>query len=409
MSDFVPSKYQADFFEWVDAGTGSALVEAVAGSGKSTTIRKAAKRIPSSQTVKVLSFNAHITREMLEKLKADGVGPNVEASTFHSLGYSAVRRRLKSQGIVCRDPDGKKMRTVIREMLEEDERRLRSESIRDRRLVAEDETNMSETGSYQDLYGDFVYKLVGLAKGQGFGAIQPAGYDDWYGLIVHHDLSLDSDAASEDVAIELARRALRESNAKAAEGWIDFDDMLYLPLLWKLKLWQFDWVMIDEAQDTNPVRRAVAKLALKPGGRLVAVGDRRQAIYGFTGASHDAMDLIKREFSCREFPLSVCYRCGSAIVEHARSIVPHLEAADGAPEGEVSFVTLREALKRLQPTDAIMCRNTAPLIELAFKLVGQGVGCKVLGREIGAGLVSLVKKQNAKGLANLLDRLNAYR
>jgi len=84
-----------------------------------------------------------------------------------------------------------------------------------------------------------------------------------------------------------ARSLIQASNESAKLGMLDFDDQLYLPLLWKLRLFQNDFVFIDEAQDTNPVRRALAKLALRPGGRLIAVGDPRQAIYGFTGASHE--------------------------------------------------------------------------------------------------------------------------
>ncbi len=58
-------------------------------------------------------------------------------------------------------------------------------------------------------------------------------------------------------------------------------------------------------------------------------------------------------------------------------------------------------------SDAILCRNTAPLVALAYRLIGFKVGCKVLGREIGAALVTLIKKLNAKGVDSMLIKLDA--
>lgn len=58
--------------------------------------------------------------------------------------------------------------------------------------------------------------------------------------------------------------------------------------------------------------------------------------------------------------------------------------------------------------EAIICRNTAPLISKAYELIGRGVGCKVLGREIGAGLIKLIEKMKGRGIDNLLEKLEAW-
>lgn len=406
---FIPSAFQQAIFDRVeDPNGGSLIVEAVAGSGKSTTIKQAVLRIVRAQQrrtfIQIFAFNSSIAREMkaaiAELAEAEGVDlSGVRVSTFHSVGFSAICKRLGKRADQV-NTDSSKMRGVLRELFRQEghDQGLRLDSALD-------------DYSFQrwELYGSFCAKLVGLAKGNGFGAIVAAGIEDWRDLCGHHDLSLDSEEADEDRAIAYARAALARSNLAAQDGLIDFDDQLYLPLLWKLRLWENDWVFIDEAQDTNPVRRELAKRALRRGGRLVAVGDRRQAIYGFTGASHDAMDLIKAEFNCAELPLSVTYRCGTAIVALAQEIVPQITARDGAHAGSVATMTLKDALGRLESTDVIMCRNTAPLVELAFKLVAQGRGCRVLGKEIGAGLVNLIKKQRAKGIPNLMDKLQAWR
>jgi ATP-dependent DNA helicase UvrD/PcrA len=383
---FAASKYQQRFFDWVETGRGSAILKAVAGSGKTTSVIKALPLIPETKHVKLLAFNSIIAKELnarLDVLREETRRPfqNFSASTFHSLGYGAVRKFLSNLTIRM---DGGKLRTLLPAVCSCDEE--------------------------AEVYGDFVCQLVSLAKGQGVGALAPDLAAAWWELIRHHDLFLSTETATEERAVELARLLLARSEAEARKGWIDFDDQLYLVVKWKLRLWQQDWVCVDEAQDTNPVRRALVRLALRPNGRAVFVGDPKQAIYGFAGASHDAMDVLKREFNAVELPLTVCYRCGTAIVERAKPLVPYLEAAPGAAAGEVrENVALADALKELGPGDAVLCRQTAPLVKLAYALIARGVGCAVLGKEIGAGLANLVKKQKARGLDNLIEKLDRYR
>ena len=384
---FTPSHLQQNFFNWVKSGRGSCILVAVAGSGKSTTIVRSLAEIPESASVRVLAFNKIIADEMKEKISKLGeeIGRpfrGVSASTFHSLGFSAICKKLNKtyREVNC---DAGKLTKLFREK--------NSEEV-------------------VDLYGTFVPRLVSLAKGQGIGALCPDDVGAWWALIEHHDLSLDCDEATEETAIALARCLLRDSNNAVTErSWIDYDDQLYLPILWKLRLWQNDWVFIDEAQDTNPVRRALAKMALRVGGRLVAVGDPAQAIYGFTGASHDALELIRKEFNACELPLTVSYRCPKAAEAIVQPLVPHFSVHESAAEGEVLHLGPKATLARLEDHDVVLCRNTAPLIELAFSIIAQGRGCVVLGKEIGASLVNLIRKQKAAGIDRLLEKLEAYR
>ncbi len=114
------------------------------------------------------------------------------------------------------------------------------------------------------------------------------------------------------------------------------------------------------------------------------------------------------ERGCVELPLTVSYRCAKSIVRAAQSIVPYLEAFEDAPEGVVESLDLSTALTHLGAHDAILCRQTAPLIVAAYQLIAKGVGCTVLGREIGAGLVKLVHKMKARGIDALQGKLSAY-
>lgn len=384
-SNFKPSVLQQKFFDWTQRGRGSAVLIAVAGSGKSTTIVQCLPGIPEGLSVQVLAFNSSIAADMRSKIEVLGakIGRafrSVRSNTFHSLGNSALRYRLKLPH--DHKADGRKLGRLFGNM-------------HDKEIV--------------DMYGSYVPKLVSLAKGQGIGALVLDNEQAWWDIVRHHDLQLEDEYATEEKAIALARGLLAASTRVAAvDKWIDFDDQLYLPVLWRLRLWANDWLFIDEAQDTNPIRRALAKMALKPGGRLVAVGDPNQAIYGFTGASHDAIDLIEKEFNGIRLPLTVSYRCPQAVGPMVRELVPHFDVHESNRVGAVLHMSEMEGIKRLSDHDAVLCRQVAPLVDLAFNLIAKGRGCVILGKDIGAGLGNLIKKQNARGVDNLLEKLESF-
>jgi DNA helicase II / ATP-dependent DNA helicase PcrA len=381
-----PSVMQLGFYEWVYSGNGSAVLIAVAGSGKSTSIVNSIMFIEPHEFVTILAFNTTIAEEMRTKIKDLGTRLNrsmqrVQAKTFHSLGYSAVLKYINKKYDEVK-PEGNKCRKLIEQ----------------------------EFGvEFHKLYGSFCRRLISIGKGSGIGCLLPNTEEQWQEIINHHDLSLDSDEANEQDAIACAQLVLEKSNQVALDGWLDYDDQIYLPVLWNLKLWQNDFVFIDEAQDTNAIRRALARKALKQNGRLIAVGDPNQAIYGFTGASHDAIDLIQRDFDSIKLPLTVSYRCPKIAEYLVAEMVPHFTVYEKAPHGEDIHLNLKGALKRLTDRDAVLCRNTAPLIELAFSIIATGRGCKVLGREIGEGLLRLIDLQKAKTIDGLIEKLEAYK
>lgn len=380
-----PSAHQAAVIKWVLEGVGSCIVNAVAGSGKTTLILMCLPSIPERMSVRVLAFNKSIADELNAKIEkmAQDYGHNfrsVRASTFHSLGIGAVAKKLGCETRELR-ADGGKLRKLVQDWLGDAPRQM---------------------------YGEYICKLTALAKGVGIGILAPDTDQEWWNLVRHHDLYLDHEDADEGEALSLARELLHRSNKAAEQRIIDFDDMLYLPLLWRLRLWQNDWVVVDEAQDTNPVRRALAKAALRPGGRSMWVGDPRQAIYGFTGASHDAMDIIRREFKAIELPLSVCYRCPKLIQRRVVGIVPQFTVPEAAVEGSEEQLTLDEAAKVMGAHDAIVCRNTAPLISAAYALIAKKKPCVVLGREIGQGLITLIKRMQTQHIDVLEKKLAMF-
>jgi ATP-dependent DNA helicase UvrD/PcrA len=84
-----------------------------------------------------------------------------------------------------------------------------------------------------------------------------------------------------------------------------------------------------------------------------------------------------------------------------------IEPHEQAPEGSVT--TLHEwSHTIIGPTDAVLCRNTAPLVALAFSFLRQHKRCRVLGKDIGAGLAALVKKMKASSIDLLEMKLEKH-
>lgn len=390
---FVPSPQQQAVFDWVDRGYGSAFVEAVAGAGKTTTLIEALKKMRGS--VAFVAYNKKIADEIKEKVAKLDFGNRVRVGTFHSFGYNAWKRIHPNVRIEA-DEKADRIREHLNSIF----------AIND-----EGKHSLELEGEVFKLF-PFVQKLVSLAKQRVIGVF--GHIDDeslWFDIVDHFDLAYEiEDEALIEKGIEMAISALRFST-KIAPEIIDFDDMLYMPLISGCKMWENTWLLVDEAQDTNPARRALARKMLWAKGRAIFVGDRHQAIYGFTGADNDAVDQIMKDFRCKILPLTVTYRCPKEVVKMANTVVSHIQAHDTAPEGQVSELAYDEFWKinDLTPTDAVLCRNTKPLVEMAFALIRRGIACHVEGREIGAGLIKLADRYKAKDLDELRDKLEDFR
>jgi DNA helicase II / ATP-dependent DNA helicase PcrA len=367
-SIFKPSTQQVDFFQWILTERGSCVLEAVAGSGKTTTLVEALKIMDGS--IFFGAYNKKIADEI--QLKA-GNKVGLVVNTFHAAGNRAWKKIAPKAQL-----DGNKCRNLYRAEFSGNPDYFKFESP--------------------------VLALVSYAKQAAIGAINSAAdVSLWYFLVDHFNV----DCLGEDeIVVEAAQRIL----AKSVENdmkIIDFDDMIYCPLVHHVKIDQYDWVLIDEAQDTNASRRALALLMLKRGGRLIAVGDRHQAIYGFTGADADALDLIANAVNAVQMPLTVTYRCPKAVVVEARKYVSHITAHESAIEGTVSHLK-GDIVLSAKVGDAILCRFNAPIIELVYRFIAEGIPAKVEGREIGASMKTLVKRYKAKSYSVLVDRLDGY-
>ena len=258
-----------------------------------------------------------------------------------------------------------------------------------------------------------VLQLVSLAKQAGLGI---EGFPviksmtSWMALIDHYDVETFDENTGVDnteLIIKLAVKTLEASIAQNMKT-IDFDDMIYATLYHGCSIDKFDWVLVDEAQDTNATRRELALRMMHDTSRLVAVGDPRQAIYQFQGASADAMKLIGDAVNAKNLPLTTTFRCPKEVVKVAHQWVSHIQAADTAPDGIVRNVPIADLEKEVKIGDAILCRYNAPLVKYVYKLIASGVPARIEGREIGNGLKTLANKWKVKSIDSLLERLEKW-
>jgi superfamily I DNA/RNA helicase len=373
------SLYQIAFDDFIkDTNGGNAVVDAKAGSGKSTTALLGIEFMKGS--VIVLAFGKKIAVEFQNKLN-NMAYPNARSATFHSECNANLSRNRQRPTVNT----GKVWR------------------------IAELFTQEKELAKVRLS----ICKLVGYAKNSGFGIDTCPAIDDrqaWVDIIQHHDVDLDADVEIEDV-IDICIKVLELNNRDVKV--IDFDDQIYFPLLFKLKFTKYDWIIVDEAQDTNVIRKLALREMMHENSRLIAIGDPNQAIMGFTGAENDSLNLIKEMFNANELKLSVCYRCAKSIIREAQKYVPDIVAYEDNIEGEVTDIKYDEFFK-LAPTlelskkDGIICRNNAPLVSLAFGLIRSGIGCRIEGRDIGQNLLTFTNKWKVNDLATFALRIQTF-
>jgi len=133
--------------------------------------------------------------------------------------------------------------------------------------------------------------------------------------------SIDATALKITPAYE---RALREAGA------VDFDDLLARPLQMfrrhpeVLRKYQerFEEILVDEYQDTNPAQDELVAVLSRAHGRVFAVGDDDQGIYGWRGARvENILDFERRFAGARVFRLEENYRSSGAILGLASRIM----------------------------------------------------------------------------------------
>ena len=357
------SVYQQDIFADIAKGNGNTQVDALAGTGKTSTIVEGFYYVPKNKNSLMCAFNKSIQTELEARAPSE-----VSVKTLHGLGYAACRRAFPKLG----QPDSKKLDAYIKaDRGDEDNYELR--------------TNLA--------------KAISLAKG--YLANTTEQIDE---IIDRHQVDICSDTREQFTTTVLK---VMEATKKDTSR-VDFDDMIWLPNVLNLRLEKYGMVFIDEAQDLNSAQINLALNSVSDNGRIISVGDKNQAIYSFRGADSNAIDNIVERLGSKRMPLSVTYRCAKNIVELAQTLVPEIEAAPNAEEGSVNEIPVHQMENLVKPGDFILSRVNAPLIKWCLALLKARVPANIQGRDMGQQLSSLIKKSSSKTVAGFLSWLEEY-
>jgi DNA helicase II / ATP-dependent DNA helicase PcrA len=350
--EFKPSKYQQAIFDAWETTNSNILVEAVAGSGKTTTIVELMRKIKSNKIGMYVAFNKHI----VEEIKAKNPPENFLVGTLHSRGYQSIMMNHKGKVKLDEWKTFKLIKTYF--------------NWKD---VPRNKLN-SKIYNICDFYN--YYRLTNQKD-----------LTNFFDIVTKYDLFLtESDITKVEDVINLLNNYNTKHHAHK-EFIIDYVDMIYLPVSLNFFVKQVDILMVDEAQDLSAIQHMFINKMMKKTSRIIVVGDPYQSIYGFSGSDINSWDKFNEMENTIKLPLSYCYRCGKKIVELSNKTYDIMESPDWIHDGEVvengDFINLK-------PGEFVLCRNTKPLVELYFNLLKLEKPCYIKGSDIGKGLVKVL-------------------
>lgn len=345
------SKEQTAIWKAMETSQDNLVVNAYAGTGKTTTCLEGLMRITKGQ------------------------GP--ECSTSHSMLLSVLKEHWPKVEI-----HRFKVHDIVNKLM----------GIRRGNPVTEEKMQLR----------DSVVGLVSAYK----NTLLPPTKENFY--IICDRFGLDLGKNEEEVA---GISADAWSRSLEQQELVDFDDMLFYPAFHGLEpAKKFKFLVVDEAQDYNVAQRVGSLLLAE---RLMFIGDRYQSIYSFRGADANSIPNIITELQTlgkmKEFPLTVSRRCCHKVVESVLDLVPEFKAMKDAPQGLVEWKTQAQGREMYKSGDMVLCRTNAPLCSEAFALLASNRKCKISGRDFGKSLVNFVKKMKAEDVPDLVECLEDYR
>ncbi|MFC3452692.1 UvrD-helicase domain-containing protein [Amycolatopsis speibonae] len=312
------------------------VLQAGAGTGKTTTLTMlgAASRWQG----RYLAFNRSIAREAQRRFRG-----NVRCSTAHALAFKAVGHRFEERMERPRMATAKLAQLLGITM---------NVTIGARHLRASTLCSLA-----RDTVMQFCYSAADVLSR--LHVPWPKGISDEH----EHDQLVE-------IVLPLAERMWADLQTPD-RGKVPFKHDHYLKM-WALSRPRIygEFLLLDEAQDTNPVVEQVF-LAQGAHAQLVMVGDSAQAIYGWRGARD-----VMTGFQARQLALSHSFRFGPAVAAEANRwlTIAH------APIRLTGSPTVRSELAPVDTPKAILCRTNGGAIAEILTLLAGGRRVALAGR-----------------------------
>ena len=288
--------------EYID---GPSLVIAGAGSGKTRVLTyKIAYLLSQGMkpwSIMALTFTNKAAREMKErigKLVGDDLAQHLYMGTFHSIFSRILRAEAEHIGFnnnftIYDESDSRSLlKAIIKEMGLDDK-------------------------AYKPAA---VHARISMAKNN---LVTAEAYDSDPAILEQNKRA--KMPAIGKIYVAYVQRC-RQANA------MDFDDLLMLTFqlfrdheeIRQKYAGRFDYILVDEYQDTNHVQMSIVMQLCKEKMRVCAVGDDSQSIYSFRGANIDnILNYQKQLPGTQLFKLEQNYRSTQTIVEAANSLIHH--------------------------------------------------------------------------------------
>ena len=354
---FVNTGEQNDIEQFIEVDTRNLLIEARAGCGKTYTIVNAVRLLPQDKSITFLAFNKHIQMELKTQLP-----PSVYCYTSHGLGRGGICRKYKDAEL-----DEFKMDKII--------------------AAKAQKWDLSDFQYEEELeqYFKNIKRLSSLCKSTLTTQKKNIpNLADKYSISLYDDRDMNRILSVLDTSIKDKKT-------------YDFDDMIFLPAV-DPKIWLFAkyYLLFDDDLDMNRAQQEIVRKILKKDksgkitGRLISVGDPKQAIYGFSGSDVNSFEWFRRQPNTVTLPLTTTFRCSKEVVLQANKTVPDLKAMETAKKGSVRNGNV---VKEARSGDFILCRKTLPLVKLFFQFLSEHRKAVIKGSDIGSSLIEMVKRK----------------
>lgn len=416
MSGFELSPYQIEIIDFIangarGTGCGNLLVQAYAGCSKTSTIMESLNYIPKDKSVLLTCFNKRIANELQSKAPK-----HVEACTMNSLGFKVMRNFVQESTGHRVELNSSKTIAIVKEMINKGDEDYKGfeymigklcENAKNHALIPKDsefghrtvledtEENWKELMDKYGISSKIQTKVTGIIE-KSYSMLSKSERSDKYDELLRQYTNM---------VIRGSREALCKGIKNIAV--IDFTDQLYLPFVYGISCGDYDYVFVDEAQDLNPIQHEMLPLCMDENSRLIAVGDRKQAIYQFRGSMSDSMDTLNRRFNCEEKILPLSYRCPEVVLKEAQVFVPDIKPALKL-KGHVEDLGMYE-MEMFKAGDMVLCRFNAPLVTIAYDLLIAHVPFEIRGRDFIGDLISMIMGFEVKTIEELHRNLEAWK